>query len=92
MARAPSVSTGPGSTQFTRIFFGPSSAAGVRVNESMAALVPLYTEPPVKAPTEAIELMLVTDPPLPCALRLTLAAIAAYLVSGPTILSASSQP
>ena len=35
----PSVSTMPGLTAFTRIFFGPNSALSVRVIESTAALV-----------------------------------------------------
>ena len=39
----PSVATGPGFTEFTRIFFGPSSLASTRVIASTALLVALYT-------------------------------------------------
>src|SRR5439155_18792044 len=62
-ARAPSVSTTPGLIAFTRMLRDPSSAASVRVIESTAALVALYTAEPARPAVLASELMLMTLPP-----------------------------
>src|ERR1700761_8117908 len=60
----PSVVVGPGETALTRIPSGAHSAAHVRVSATNAALVAPYAEPPGKATSAAIVVML-TMLPLP---------------------------